>query len=131
MRHILQFFHDIIPIVFVVGIIGVAFIFYNHTKNQAATGLAKTYTYDAELENSDITVYDGMTVSGSDVIQFAKHFYKSSSTSEYFPITVSNINAGAALTSSDISSGISSKSIYTCSVTSSSGVVTAVVFTKK
>ncbi|MFA9463298.1 MAG: hypothetical protein ACERKN_03290 [Velocimicrobium sp.] len=131
MKHILEFFHDIIPIVFVVGIIAVAFIFYNHTKNLATAGVEKAYTFDAQLQNADILVYDQMTVSGADVVSFVRDFYKSSSTSGTFDIIISNVNAGSKITSSDVSAIVSNAAKYTCSVKSDSGRVSCVTFLKK
>ncbi len=131
MKHILEFFHDIIPIVFVVGIIAVAFIFYNHTKNLASAGVEKSYTFDAQLQNADVLVYDQMTVSGADVIKFVKDFYKASGTTGAFDISVSNVNAGSKLVSNDVTTTVSSGAKYICTVKSDSGTVTNVTFLKK
>lgn len=131
MKHILEFFHDIIPIVFVVGIIAVAFIFYNHTKNLASAGVEKAYTFDAQLQNADVLVYDQMTVSGADVIKFVKDFYKASGTTGAFDIIVSNVNAGSKLTTNDVTTTVSNAARYVCTVKSDGGTVTNVTFSKK
>ena len=131
MKHILEFFHDIIPIVFVVGIIAVAFIFYNHTKNLAAAGVEKAYTFDEQLQYADVLVYDQMTVSGADVIKFVKDFYKASGTTGAFDIIVSNVNAGSKLATSDVTTTVSSAAKYVCTVKSDGGTVTNVTFLKK
>ncbi len=131
MKHILEFFHDIIPIVFVVGIIAVAFIFYNHTKNLAAAGVEKAYTFDEQLKYADVLVYDQMTVSGADVIKFVKDFYKASGTTGAFDIIVSNVNAGSKLATGDVTATVSSAAKYVCTVKSDGGTVTNVTFLKK
>lgn len=131
MKHILEFFHDIIPIVFVVGIVALAFIFFNHTKNLAAAGIEKSYTFDAQLENSDVLVYDQMTVSGADVVRFVKDFYKVSGTVGAFRISISNVNSGTAIATNDVSTQVSNSARYTCNVVSDNGSLTSVTFTKK
>ena len=131
MKHILEFFHDVIPIVFVVGIIAVAFIFYNHTKNLASTGVEKVYTFDEQLQHADVLVYDQMTVSGADVIRFVKDFYKTSGTTDAFDISVSNVNAGSKLLTNDVTTVVSSAAKYVCTVKCDGGTVTNVTFLKK
>lgn len=128
MKHILEFFHDIIPIVFVVGIIAIAFVLYNHTKNLAAAGVEKAYTFDAQLQNADVLVYDQMTVSGTDVIRFVKDYYKESGS---FDICISNINGGGKVSGSDVSSSVAGAARYDCMVKTNTGTVTSVTFQKK
>lgn len=127
MKHILEFFHDIVPVIFVVGIIAVAFVFYNHTRNLAAAAVEKSYTFDEQLNNADILVLDQMTVSGADVKKFVKDFYKVSS----FDISISHINGGTRLTTNDVSLLVSSAATYLCTVKSHKGTVTSVAFSKQ
>lgn len=131
MKHILEFFHDVIPIVFVVGIVALVFVFFNHTKNLAAAGMEKAYTFDEELENADVLVYDQMTVSGADVIAFVRTYYKDSNSKGAFSIKVSNINSGAALTTKDISAQVNNNTRYKCQVSRDGGTVQSVTFQKQ
>lgn len=130
MRHLLEFFKDIIPIVFVVGIVAVGFLFYSHVKSVASSGMEKIYSMDLEIENSDILVYDGMTVSGSEIVTFVKKNFKTAGTQGAFAISVSDINAGSTLTSKNLT-GIVNSALYTCAVTTENGSVKTVTFTKK
>lgn len=131
MKHILEFFHEVIPIVFVVGMIAVAFIFYNHIRNLANAGLEKTSTFDEQLENADVLVYDGMKVSGADVVRFAFDFYQAAGTLNAFEIMVSDYNGGKAITNADISTGIRAGASYRCVVKRENGTVKSATFTKQ
>ncbi|MEG1457871.1 MAG: hypothetical protein RSB37_00980 [Acetivibrio sp.] len=129
MKHILEFFHDVIPIVFVVGMLAIAFVFYNHTKNLAAAGIEKTYSFDEQLENADIYAYDGMTVSGRDVIFFAQEFFKSPGTKGSFAIVINS--QGSGITTSDVSSQVERNASYICDIKEEKGVLKSATFTKK
>lgn len=130
MKHILEFFHDVIPIVFVVGIVAVAFVFYNQTRSLAAAGVEKTQAFESQLKTADVLVYDGMTVSGMEVKEFVKSFYKPAGQDGTFAITISSVNGDKAITNPEIP-GVGNRESFLCTVKRKESIIQSVAFTKK
>lgn len=61
-------------IVITLAIIAIAFIVFNNAKNGTAKSMEKMNEINNQVAESDITIYDNMVVSGSDVYTAVKKF---------------------------------------------------------
>lgn len=74
-------------------VIGVGFRVYRETKTISSTSAEKLERFSSELSENDLTMYDGLEVTGSDVVNFIKKHLSEYSSSEVAPIYVNIVTS--------------------------------------
>lgn len=76
-ENVLGFIKWAAGIVITLAIISIAFIVFNIAKDGTMAGINKISTMNAQIAESDITIYDDQEISGSEVVNVIRKFNKS------------------------------------------------------